>query len=279
MTMSVQYQLLDSGNLRKLEQVGPIRLIRPALNAFWSPTLPEKEWKCADAEFIRDASGNGRWHRVRELPDSWIVEWGGFRIKVKPTGFGHLGFFAEQFRNWEFFRSIPGGGNALNLFAYSGLASLALAESGNRVCHLDAARGMIEWGRANQELNPQAGNAIRWIADDVNKFVSRELRRGNTYHTIVLDPPTFGRGSSGQLWRIETDLLPLLDKCRKLRTPGRDFLLVLSCHSPGFSIQVMERMLREVFGDDAGFDSQEMTIPESSGRELPAGISVRCRVR
>lgn len=279
MTMSVQYQLLDSGNLRKLEQVGPIRLIRPALNAFWSPTLPEKEWKCADAEFIRDASGNGRWHRVRELPDSWIVEWGGFRIKVKPTGFGHLGFFAEQFRNWEFFRSIPGGGNALNLFAYSGLASLALAESGNRVCHLDAARGMIEWGRANQELNPQAGNAIRWIADDVNKFTMREVRRGNKYNLIALDPPTFGRGSNGQVWKIEDDLPKLLARCNELRDRSRPFTVVLSCHSPGFSILVLERLAEAAFGRGGEFESFEMTVPESTGRELPAGISVRCRVK
>ena len=275
--MSDRYQLLDSGNLRKLEQVGPVRIIRPALNAFWPPSLPHDEWERADSEFIREATGSGRWHG-RTLPESWIVEWGGFRIKVKPTGFGHLGFFAEQYRNWEFYRTIPGGGSALNLFAYSGLASLALAESGNRVCHLDAARGMIEWGRENQQLNPQAGNSIRWIADDVNKFVAREVRRESRYHTVVLDPPTFGRGSSGQLWKIETDLVPLLAQCGKLREPGRDFLVVLSCHSPGFSLNVLKRILVGVFGSRTELDAEEMTIPESTGRELPSGISVRCLV-
>ena len=150
----MEYRLLDSGNLRKLEAVGEYRLIRPALNAFWKPALPASEWEAADAVFTRDSSGGGRWSFRRPLPESWRIQWGGFTLKVKPTGFGHLGFFAEQFRNWEFFRSpesgLGEGAKALNLFGYSGVGSMAMAQSGAGVCHLDASRGMIERHTVNE---------------------------------------------------------------------------------------------------------------------------------
>ena len=274
--MVEEYRLLDSGNLKKLEQVGPYRIIRPALNAFWSPSLPESEWKAAVSEFQRDSSGNGRWLRRERLPEFWTCTWGKMILKIKPTGFGHLGFFAEQFRNWEFFRQNCAGMDALNLFAYSGLGSLAMAAGGAKVCHLDAARGMIEWGKENLELNPSIPGVIRWIADDVNKFVARELRRNSHYDLIALDPPTFGRGSSGQLWKIEDDLLKLLDSCRRLRKPDKPFTLVLSCHSPGFSVLVLSRLVKEIFGEACRIEGGEMSIPESTGRELPAGIGIRC---
>lgn len=278
----MKYELLDSGSLQKLEQVGEFRLVRPALNAFWRPALPKKEWDAADAVFTRDSSGGGHWQFRRELPESWLVEWGGFTLNIKPTGFGHLGFFAEQYRNWDFFRSpasgLGKGANALNLFAYSGVGSMAMAETGASVCHLDASRGMIDWGRGNLQYNPQVPPSIRWIADDVNKFTRRELRRGNTYNLIALDPPTFGRGSSGQVWKIEDDLPKLLDVCNQLREPGKPFTVILSCHSPGFSCLVMERLLEEACGRGGEFESFEMTVPESTGRLLPAGISVRYTV-
>ncbi|WP_294506641.1 class I SAM-dependent methyltransferase [uncultured Victivallis sp.] len=278
----MKYELLDSGNLQKLEQVGEFRLVRPALNAFWRPGLPRVEWEAADAVFTRDSSGGGHWSFRRKLPESWMAEWGGFTLKIKPTGFGHLGFFAEQYRNWDFFRSadsgLKEGVRALNLFGYSGVGSMAMAATGASVCHLDASRGMIEWGKENLTLNPQVPSTIRWIADDVNKFTQRELRRGNSYNLIALDPPTFGRGSSGQLWKIEEDLPKLLNVCNQLREPGRPFTVILSCHSPGFSCRVLERLLVEACGRGGEFESFEMTIPESTGRELPAGISVRYTV-
>ena len=277
--MSDEYRLLDSGNLKKLEQVGKYRLIRPALNAFWAPSLPRSEWDGADAEFLRDSSGRGSWLHRERIPDFWNAVWGGMNMRIKPTGFGHLGFFAEQFENWEFFRRSCKGMDALNLFAYSGLGSLAMAAGGAKVCHLDAAKGMIDWGRENLALNPEIPSSIRWIADDVNKFVAREMRRGSRYDLIALDPPTFGRGSSGQLWKIESDLPPLLDHCLSLRKPDRPFILVLSCHSPGFSLLVLERLVREAAGETAEIDAGEMFIPESTGRRLPSGIGLRCFVR
>ena len=278
--MSEEYRLLDSGHLMKLEQVGSLRLVRPALNAFWAPSLPKREWDAADGVFIRNSSGGGRWDWRCKHPESWQVRWGGFELMVKPTNFGHLGFFAEQFRNWQFFsewlKSQGQGVSALNLFAYSGVGSMAMARGGAKVCHLDAAKGMIDWGRHNLSLNKSlSADRIRWICDDVMKFVRREVRRGSKYNLIALDPPTFGRGSSGQVWKIEEDLPVLLDLCRQITDTAKPFCIELSCHSPGFTPIVLSRLLRQVYGSNGTISAVEMSIPESSGKELPAGISAR----
>jgi 23S rRNA (cytosine1962-C5)-methyltransferase len=274
----MKYQLLDTGNRQKLEQIGKYRLIRPALNAFWAPTLPQSEWNEAVGTFSRDASGGGTWDWRQKLPESWIAEWGGFKLNVKATNFGHLGFFAEQHDNWDWFRKvipqIKGEVSTLNLFAYSGVGSMAMAEAGAKVTHLDAARGMNEWGRENQNINDQVPDSIRWIADDVQKFIAREVRRGNKYSGIALDPPTFGRGSKGQVWKIEQHLVELLKSCRELKDNSKDFFIVLSCHSPGYSPMVLERMLVDVFGKGET-SSGEMTIPESTGKVHTAGNSAR----
>ena len=273
------YRLLDSGNLKKLEQVGAYRLVRPALNAFWKPSLPDEEWLAADAVFSRNSDGSGNWKYSRRIPQSWLASWGNFNLIMKPTGFGHLGFFAEQYTNWDFFASRIGKGDkALNLFGYSGVGSMAMAATGASACHLDASQGMVDWGRENLTHNPRVPSTIRWIVDDVKKFVQRELRRENAYSLIALDPPSFGRGNKGEVWKIETDLPKLLADCAALRDKEKPFTLVLSCHSPGFSLLVLERMIREAFPMKGEFDSFEMTIPESTGRVLPAGVCVRFMV-
>lgn len=273
------YRLLDSGNLKKLEQVGAYRLVRPALNAFWKPSLPDEEWLAADAVFSRNSDGSGNWKYSRRIPQSWLASWGNFNLIMKPTGFGHLGFFAEQYTNWDFFASRIGKGDkALNLFGYSGVGSMAMAAAGASACHLDASQGMVDWGRENLTHNPRVPSTIRWIVDDVKKFVQRELRRENAYSLIALDPPSFGRGNKGEVWKIETDLPKLLADCAALRDKEKPFTLVLSCHSPGFSLLVLERMIREAFPMKGEFDSFEMTIPESTGRVLPAGVCVRFMV-
>jgi 23S rRNA (cytosine1962-C5)-methyltransferase len=278
----MKYQLLDTGNCQKLEQIGKYRLIRPALNAFWKPALEQSEWNKAHGTFTRDSSGGGSWDWKQKLPESWIAEWGGFNLNVKATNFGHLGFFAEQHDNWDWFRKvipqIKGEVSTLNLFAYSGVGSMAMAEAGAKVTHLDAARGMNEWGRENQNINEKVPDSIRWIADDVQKFIAREVRRGNKYNGIALDPPTFGRGSKGQVWKIEQNLVDLLKSCRELMDDSKDFFIVLSCHSPGYSPMVLERMLVDIFGKGET-SSVEMTIPESTGRLLPAGNSARLLVK
>jgi len=274
-----KYQLIDSGDRKKLELVGDYLLVRPALNAAWRPRLPQSEWDKAAGVFERDSSGGGKWTwHGRGVPASWHAEWGGFKLLIKPTNFGHLGFFAEQHRTWDWLRqtvkALPKPAKTLNLFAYSGIASMAMAEAGAEVTHLDAAKGMNDWGRENQQMNPQVPDRIRWIADDVFQFVAREQRRGNKYQGIVLDPPSFGRGPKGQLWKIEDDAIPLLESCRALLDMSGPHFVALSCHSPGFSPIVLERLLECVFG--AGeTESGEMTVPDVDGKLLPAGIFAR----
>lgn len=279
------YQLLDSGKGRRLEQVGRVRIIRPALNAFWSPSLPEQEWNRADAQFERDSSGGGNWTWFNGKPwkqgsDDWPVQWGGVNLLIKPTQFGHLGFFAEQASNWQWLREqiqkMPGQPQTLNLFAYSGGATLAMAQAGANVTHLDSSKGIIEWARKNQELNPSTKNRIRWICDDAMKFVAREARRGNHYSGIVLDPPSFGRGSQGQVWKIEDGLAEILMNCKQILSQDGPSFMLLSCHSQGFSATSLGRCLKEIFPQkDAIVESGEMTIPETSGQLLPAGLYAR----
>ena len=271
------YRLLDSGNCRKLEQAGPYRIIRPALNAFWKPTLPQKEWDNIDAEFHRESTGGGVWNWKRKHDEEWKIKWGGLTLLSRPTNFGHLGFFAEQAGNWDWLRNcvkqIPGTPKTLNLFAYSGGATLAMAEAGAEATHLDSSKGIIEWAKRNQALNPATANRVRWICDDAMKFAAREQRRGAKYNGIVLDPPSFGRGAQGQVWKIESGLEKLLLDCRAILDLSKPHFLLLSCHSPGFSPVSLARCLAAVFPEDAEYiQPKEMLIPDGNGQFLPAGI-------
>lgn len=269
-----KYCLLDSGNLQKLEQVGPHRLIRPALNAFWPPTLATKEWDQAIGLYKRNSSGSGQWSWKKKPPATWIIEHGNISFIVKPTDFGHLGFFPEQLDNWQWLEKATSDDKeirALNLFAYSGGSSLAMAQSNVSVCHVDAAKGMVDWAKNNLLQNKTIPSKIRWITDDVNKFVDKELRRKTFYQGIVLDPPSFGRGPRGQVWKIEQNLIPLLHCLKKLMGPTPKFML-LSMHSHGFSPKSLERILFSIFKTKGNIQSGEMLIAEQTGRKLPAGI-------
>ena len=279
------YILLDSGGCRKLEQAGPLRIIRPALNAFWAPSLPRKEWDAADAEFTREETG-GMWNWKIKPPaeGEWLVRWGGVRLLVKPTRFGHLGFFAEQAENWQWLReqtaALRAPAKTLNLFAYSGGATLAMAQAGAEVCHLDASKGIIDWASKNQAANPETRDRIRWICDDAMKFVAREQRRGHKYQGIVLDPPSFGRGTQGQVWKIESGLRSLLESCRAILDMSGPCFLLLSCHTQGFSPVSLGRMAEEVFPKNrCTVETGEMCIPEQTGKSLPAGLYARVSVR
>lgn len=274
----MKYVLLDSGNCRKLEQVGDIRLVRPALNAFWQPSLAASEWNAASGVFTRDAGGGGSWNWKKKAPESWHVEWGGLKFIVKPTGFGHLGFFAEQHVNWDWLRkTVSSMGNkpkTLNLFAYSGASSLSMAQGGAEVFHLDSSKGMNDWAKNNLQLNSSIPDSIHWITDDVLKYTGRELRRERKYNGIVLDPPSFGRGAQGQVWKMENDLIKLMSTCRDIIDRSSKHFILLSCHSPGFTPVILERIIADVFGKGI-FESGEMTVPESSGKMLPAGTYAR----
>lgn len=244
------YDLLDSGNANKLERFGPYVLVRPCAAAVWDPALPAGDWSSATARFGRD--GGNSWTFKEPLPPSWNIQVDGLTFKLVSTGFGHVGIFPEQRPCWRWIRDVIAKDrharnrsvSVLNLFAYSGGATLAAASAGAQVCHLDASRGMVARARENAALNGLDKAAIRWIVDDVTKFLDRELRRQSKYDAIILDPPSFGRGRTGELFKIETDLLPTLKKCAELLSREPLFVL-LSCHTPAFTPIALENVLRQ----------------------------------
>ncbi|HLB05637.1 MAG TPA: class I SAM-dependent methyltransferase [Thermodesulfobacteriota bacterium] len=273
------YQLLDSGRESKLERVGPYLLVRPSPQAVWSPSLPEKEWQAADAVYIRSSTGGGNWDFHRRLPEKWEIEYRGLKFFIKPTGFGHLGLFPEHGESWDWveerIRECKGPISVLNMFAYTGGATMAAARAEATVCHLDASKGVVDWAREDAALSGLDDRPIRWIVDDVAKFVQKEIRRGKTYDAIILDPPSFGRGAKGEIWKIEDDLIRLLAECKQVLSDKPLFVL-LSCHSPGFTPLVLQNLLAEMMNDKSGaLSCGEMVIPEISGRLLPSGAYAR----
>lgn len=273
------YKLLDSGRESKLERVGPYLLVRPSPQAVWSPSLPEKDWQDVDAVYIRSSTGGGSWDFKRRLPERWEIEHRGLRFFIKPTGFGHLGIFPEHGDSWEWvedrIRKANGAVSVLNMFAYTGGATMASARAGANVCHLDASKGVVDWAREDALLSGLNDKPVRWIVDDVVKFIQKEIRREKTYDGIILDPPSFGRGAGGEIWKIEDDLLKLLYECRKILS-AKPLFIHLSCHSPGFTPLVLQNLLAEMMKEKKGASScGEMVIHESSGRVLPSGAYAR----
>ncbi len=272
------YALIDSGKGRKLEQFGPFLISRPSAQAVWQPQLREAEWNKADAIFTRESEN--RWIRKERLPSQWTTEAAGIKFKISPTDFGHLGLFPEQKVFWEWIQTFIGQAKrsgrkdikVLNLFAYSGGSTLAAAKAGAATCHLDASKGMVAWARENAALNDLTEAPIRWIVDDVNKFLARELRRESRYDAIILDPPSFGRGSQGEIFKIEDDLGKLLHACRQLLTPHPLFVL-FSCHTPGFTPITMGHLLAQMMtGLPGNIDTGEMTLKGAAEvLPLPSG--------
>jgi 23S rRNA (cytosine1962-C5)-methyltransferase len=267
------YRLIDSGGRRKLEQCGRHRIIRPAPQAVWQPALADDQWR-AEAEYIRSSSGGGSWQG--ELPEEWPVLHAGLRFLARPTGFGHIGFFAEQADTWAWIgdlcRQAEAPVEVLNLFAYTGGSTMAAAAAGARVCHVDAAAGVVKWARRNAAENGLEAAPIRWICDEALKFCRREARRGHRYQLIILDPPSFGRGPKGEVFKIESDLPPLLDVCAGLLAD--DALgVALSAHSPGFSPLVLTALTEDLRGGRGGqVAAAEMVVAASDGgRALPGG--------
>ena len=270
MEKTEDYELLDSGDGRKLERFGRVTLARPCAQALWRPSNPAL-WTRATASFDREA-GN-RWHGRNALPKDWTITTAGLRFKLGGTDFGHLGIFPEQRAQWRWIREkVRRGLQVLNLFAYSGGSTVAAAQGGAEVCHLDAAKGMVQWARENAALNGLADHPIRWIADDAHKFMAREVRRGRRYDAIILDPPTFGHGASGETYKIERDLKTTLDLTRQLLSERPAFVL-FSSHSPGLSCRVAENILGQLF-PQATLESGEMLL-EGKGLSCPSGIFCR----
>jgi 23S rRNA (cytosine1962-C5)-methyltransferase len=257
------YELLDSGNGLKLERFGRVVTSRPGALALWQPQKPEL-WRTATAAF--DRKGGLTWRGREKLPESWVVNLRGIRLKLSTTDFGHLGVFPETFDIWDRIAAAiknrgshaDGPPRFLNLFAYSGGATLAAAKAGAECCHLDASKGMVEWARENAALNGLENAPVRWIVDDAHKFLEREVRRGRTYDAILLDPPSFGHGARGELYKIERDLPKTLDLLRPLLS-AHPLFLILTCHTPGFSPVVLANLLRQ-FRADGAVESGEMLL-------------------
>ena len=285
------YELIDSGGGRKLERFGRYVLARPCAQAMWRPSLGAEAWSRADASFDRE-DGN-RWHGRGNLPKEWQISAAGIRFRLGGTDFGHLGIFPEQIAQWKWIREAVaqrlysgcrlsnagsrqaadgGRPRLLNLFAYSGGSTMAAALGGAEVCHLDASKGMVEWARENAKINNLGDWPIRWIVDDAHKFMKREVRRGRRYDAIVLDPPTFGRGAGGEMYKIERDIGETLDLAKSLLSDEPMFVL-FSSHTPGLSVRVAENMLGQIF-PKARVESGEMLLEGSS---LPCPSGIYCR--
>jgi len=280
------YRLLDSGGFQKLEQFGPHRFIRPAPQAIWPRTLAEAEWRNADGkyEYFKGKESGGEWTLFRKLPkDGWHIQFDDLRFLVKPTGFGHIGLFPEQALNWNWITGqITASGrakdvNVLNIFGYTGASTLAAARAGAQVTHVDASKGSVTWARSNLELSGLGERPVRWIVDDVIKFLTREHKRGRKYDALILDPPSFGRGPRGEVWKIENKLSELMELSKNILSDKPLFLL-LTTHSPGFSGLTMKNMLLTyLVGTEAGnHDTGEMFIHDTaSGLDLPNGFYSR----
>lgn len=284
------YELIDSGDHEKLERFGEYILCRPEPQALWNKKLPENEWdRMAHAVFRRikeQSQGSwegerGEWKKKKEMPDQWYVQYSymgfSFRMRLGLTAFGHIGIFPEQSFNWNFlFDCIPqyrkGTFRLLNLFAYTGASSLAARAAGADVIHVDSVRNVLTWARQNMEVSQLSD--IRWVPEDALKFVKREVKRGNRYQGILLDPPAYGRGPAGEKWVLNDHLNELVHLCGNLLDRTRQSFLILNMYSLGHSALIAENLLKQVF-IDASVVSGEIGVPDRFGRLLPLGIFAR----
>ena len=267
------YEILDTGDGMKLERWGGITLARPAPQTIWPKQRPEL-WRKADALYHRSSKGGGAWQFNTKLPERWTVGYGPLKFYVRPTGFKHTGLFPEQSANWQFcMDNLRPGDKVLNLFAYTGGATLACAQVGASVVHVDSAKSMVGWARENAALSKLADRPIRWIVDDCLKFVKREQRRGNHYDGIIMDPPSYGRGADGQIWKVEENLFELVEEAAKLLTDNPRFFII-SSYTTGLSGVVTANMLR-IVTPGGSVDSGDLVIPTQTGVLLPCGTTAR----
>lgn len=280
---TTHYALLDSGDGEKLERYGSAVVSRPDPQALWKKRLPASEWKKADAVFTREREGAG-WRMKKGIPNRWPIELGGLKFWIRPTSFKHTGIFPEHVSNWGWVaeeikkkrnKETDGQIYVLNLFGYTGGATLAAAKAGAIVCHVDGSKVAVNWARGNAELSGLKNRPIRWIVDDARAFVKREITRGRRYDGIIMDPPAFGHGPKKELWKIEKDFLPLLDLCREVMADKPLFFL-LNGYASGYSPIAYENNLKGLFGNTGNIEMGELTIEEKDGgRLLPCGIFAR----
>ena len=274
------YKLLDATNGEKLEDWKGHILIRPDPQAIWNTPKEHPAWKKAHARYSRSKTGGGHWD-VKALPESWRVHYRDLTFQVKPMNFKHTGLFPEQATNWDFMadkiRSAGRPVKVLNLFAYTGGATMACAKAGASVVHVDAAKGMVAWAKENAVLCGLGDKPIRYIVDDCIKFVQREIRRGNRYDGIVMDPPSYGRGPGGEVWKLEEELFGLIELCKGVLSDDALFFLVNS-YSTGLSASVMAYMVHQTIVKNFGGQvvADEIGLPvEGQNINFPAGATAR----
>lgn len=272
------YALLDSGADEKLEQYGEFVFRRPDPQALWTQKLNEQEWKKAHASFSRDGK-KGDWDLKPGVPQRWPMEFADLKFWIRPTSFKHTGLFPEQSTNWDWMRGLINKSgrpvSVLNLFGYTGGATLACAQAGAEVVHVDGSKVAIQWAKDNAALSGLDKKPVRWILDDARTFVKREIKRGNKYDGIILDPPAFGHGANKEVWKIEEDLVLLLQMCREIMSEQPLFFLI-NGYASGYSAIAYENNLTELFGTTGKYEKGELAIAEKdSGRLLPCGIFAR----
>lgn len=286
------YKLLDMANGQKLESWGKYTLVRPDPQIIWD-IKTTKLWNTADAKYIRSTSGGGHWEIKNKLPDNWQVKYQNLVFNIKPMGFKHTGLFPEQAVNWKYIiekikeesKKRKEKIKVLNLFAYTGGATVASAYAGAEVCHVDSSKGMVAWAKENVKSSGLENEKVRYIVDDVVKFVEREIRRGNKYDCIIMDPPSYGRGAKGEVWSIEKDLYNLLNLCVKVLSDKPVFVLI-NTYTGGLSGTIIENSLRialenerqdiikkgKIFSDEIGLKMEGKNIV------LPCGITTKLEI-
>ena len=272
-----EYELIDTSSGERLERWGDILLIRPDPQILWHTERKDPRWREAHARYQRSQSGGGAWQVRRKTPPVWSIRYGELTFRVKPMGFKHTGVFPEQAVNWELAGElIRGAGRpvrVLNLFGYTGGATLACAAAGASVCHVDASRGMVSWARENAQASGLEDRPIRWLVDDCMKFVQREQRRGHRYDGIIMDPPSYGRGPGGEVWKLEEQIYSLVEQCVPILSEKPLFFL-LNSYTTGLSAAVMEYLLGVLIQKRFGgrVSSDEIGLPVTdTGLVLPCG--------
>ena len=273
----LDYELLDADAGERLERWGNVILIRPDPQVIWNGTKKDKRWRDADAVYHRSNSGGGYWENLKKVPDVWSIDYKGLTFRLKPMGFKHTGLFPEQAVNWDLARKLIENENreikVLNLFAYTGGATVACLKAGASVTHVDASKGMVQWAKENAAVSGVADKNVRWIVDDCLKFVKREIRRGKQYDAIIMDPPSYGRGPGGEVWKLEQQLAELLEETGKLLSDDAIFFF-LNSYTGGLSPSILNYMVKhyvakkrggEIFTDEIGLNIT------AKGVSLPCG--------
>lgn len=276
-----EYELIDTGSGERLERWGDVLLRRPDPQIIWPLEEETAKWKKADAIYHRSETGGGRWEFRRKLPERWSISYKDLRFYIRPTNFKHTGLFPEQAANWDWIIEKIQKANrpirVLNLFAYTGGATVAAAYAGAEVVHVDAAKGMVQWAKENLHLSGLEDRPVRFITDDVFKFVQREIRRGRKYEAIIMDPPSYGRGPKGELWKLEDNLYPFLESCMEVLADEPLFFLINS-YTTGLSPLVLTNLLTLTLTMRFGgkIAAGEIALPIQASRLLlPAGIVAR----